>query len=208
MNEKRLIQTAKILSALFMPLYSPMWIFIGLFLFSYMRMFPWGYKLVIICMVYFFTAFIPTMGINLFRAFKRWSHLELSHREHRHMPYIVALLSYATCLVIMTKFNVAMFFRGIVMAALIAQIICITINAWWKISTHMVGIGGLLGALNAFSILFSFNPVWPYCLLLLLAGAVGTSRIILRQHSLMQVIVGFGVGYACAMTFILINWMM
>lgn len=205
--DRKLIKTAKVLSALFMPLYAPLWVFFGLFLFSYMRMLPWGYKLIVLAVVYFFTVFVPTMGITAFRLFKRWTHLELSHREHRHMPYILTLVSYGACLVLMTKMNAAMFFRGVVMAALVCQIICVTINAWWKVSTHMVGMGGLVGALNAFSILFFYNPVWPFCALLLLSGALGTSRIILRQHSLAQVLVGFGIGYACTMTFILISWM-
>lgn len=207
MKNKLLIRIAKVMSTLFMPLYAPIWVFIGLFLFSYLRLLPLGYKVFIISIVCIFTVFMPTVGITLFRLFKKWTHLELSHREHRHMPYVVALLSYATCLVIMTRINAAMFFRGVVMAALVSQIICVIINVWWKVSTHMVGMGGLVGALNAFSILFFYNPVWPFCVLLLLSGVLGTSRIILRQHSLAQVLVGFGIGYVCAMVFILISWM-
>lgn len=207
MKNKLLIRIAKVMSTLFMPLYAPMWVFIGLFLFTYLRLLPWGYKIFIISIVYVFTVFMPTVGITLFRLFKKWTHLELSHREHRHMPYVVALLSYTACLVIMTRINAAMFFRGVVMAALVSQIICVIINVWWKVSTHMVGIGGLVGALNAFSILFFYNPVWPFCVLLLLSGVLGTSRIILRQHSLAQVLAGFGIGYVCAMVFILISWM-
>ena len=207
MKNKLLIRIAKVMSTLFMPLYAPMWVFIGLFLFTYLRLLPWGYKIFIISIVYVFTVFMPTVGITLFRLFKKWTHLELSHREHRHMPYVVALLSYTACLVIMTRINAAMFFRGVVMAALVSQIICVIINVWWKVSTHMVGIGGLVGALNAFSILFFYNPVWPFCMLLLLSGVLGTSRIILRQHSLAQVLTGFGIGYVCAMVFILISWM-
>ena len=207
MRDRHLIRTAKVLSSLFSPLYAPVWVFFGLFMFSYLKMLPWMYKLVIMFIVYFFTVFIPTVGITLFRVFKRWSHLELSHREHRHLPYVVTLLSYGACLVLMTEMNVAMFFRGVVMAALISQIICIIVNIWWKVSTHMVGMGGLVGALNAFSILFFYNPIWPFCGLLLLSGALGTSRIILRQHSLAQVLVCFAIGYAFAMTFILCCWM-
>lgn len=207
MKNKLLIRIAKVMSTFFMPLYAPMWVFIGLFLFTYLRLLPWGYKIFIISIVYVFTVFMPTVGITLFRLFKKWTHLELSHREHRHMPYVVALLSYTACLVIMTRINAAMFFRGVVMAALVSQIICVIINVWWKVSTHMVGIGGLVGALNAFSILFFYNPVWPFCVLLLLSGVLGTSRIILRQHSLAQVLTGFGIGYVCAMVFILISWM-
>ena len=207
MRDRYLIRTAKVLSSLFSPLYAPVWVFFGLFMFSYLKMLPWMYKLLILFIVYFFTVFIPTVGITLFRVFKKWSHLELSHREHRHLPYVVTLLSYGACLVLMTEMNVAMFFRGVVMAALISQIICIIVNIWWKVSTHMVGMGGLVGALNEFSILFFYNPRWPFCGLLLLSGALGTSRIILRQHSLAQVLVGFAIGYACAMTFILCCWM-
>ncbi|MCR5312663.1 MAG: hypothetical protein K6E54_03280 [Bacteroidaceae bacterium] len=107
----------------------------------------------------------------------------------------------------MTRFNVAMFFKGIVMAALVSQMICAVVNAWWKISTHMVGAGGLVGSLVAFSSIFYFNPVVPVCVLILISGALGSSRIILRQHSVAQVGVGFVVGIICSMFFILINWM-
>lgn len=207
MNDRQLIKVAKVLSALFMPLYAPLWVFCALFLFSYMRMLPWGYRLFVILMVYFFTVFMPTLGITTFRVIKKWTHLELSHRKHRHMPYVVTLVSYGACLAIMTKMNMAMFFRGIVMAALMCQIVCVVVNMWWKVSTHMAGMGGLVGALNAFSILFFFNPVWTFCILLLLSGMLGTSRILLRQHSLAQVLVGFAIGYVCTISFLLLCWM-
>lgn len=206
MNTRQLILIAKILSTIFSPLYTPMIIICALFMFSYMKMLPLQYKLFILCLVYAFTVLLPHTGITLLRLFKKWTHWQLSHREHRHLPYFITLSSYTICLVIMTKWNMAMFFRGIVLAAFVTQIICITINAWWKVSTHMVGMGGLVGALNAFSILFFYNPTWPFCGLLLLSGLLGSSRMILRQHTLAQVIVGFGIGYACAMVFILISW--
>lgn len=207
MPTKKLIQIAKILSAIFSPLYASLWALFGLFAFSYLKVMPWGYKIFIVLLVYLLCVFTPHMGINLFRTFKKWTHWQLSHREHRHMPYIVTLISYTACLVIMTRMNVIMSIRSIVMTALISQIICVTINAWWKISTHMVGMGGLAGALIAFSFQYDFNPVLLLCILILLSGLLGTSRIILRQHSLAQVLIGFAVGFACAMTFILVCWM-
>jgi len=207
MSEKELIQTAKILSAIFSPFYAPLWGMLALLTFSYLSALPFSYKVFLIAMVYIFTILIPRTGINLFRIVNKWTHSQLSHREHRHLPYILTVVSYATCLILMTKMNVAMFFKGIVMAALVSQIICVVVNAWWKISTHMVGMGGLVGALIAFSNLFYFNPAIPACVLILLSGALGTSRIILRQHSVAQVAVGFAVGFICTMFFILFNWL-
>lgn len=207
MNEKKLIQAAKIISALFSPFYAPLWAFIGLFLFSYLKLLPFGYKAIILLMVYGFTIFIPRVSIGIFRRINKWTHWQLSHREHRHTPYILTLISYCTCLILMSSMNMAMFIRGIVMAALIAQIICVIINVWWKVSTHMVGMGGLVGSLFAFSSIFFFNPLPFGCVLIFLSGLLGTSRIILRQHSLAQVIVGFIIGLACSTFFILISWM-
>lgn len=206
MNEKKLMRMAKFLSVVLSPFYAPLWIILGLFSFSYLRMLPLGYKAFMLGMIYIFTVLIPRTGINIFRVFNKWTHWQLSLREHRHLPYILTVISYTTCLVLMTHIKAAMFFKGIVIAALVTQLICVVINAWWKISTHMVGMGGLVGALIAFSYLLYFNPAIPVCILILLSGALGTSRIILRQHTVAQVFVGFAVGFACTMFFILYNW--
>lgn len=207
MSEKRIIQTAKVLSTIFSPFYVPCWVLLTLFLFSYLQLLPFGYRCYLLFIVFIFTVLLPQTGINIFRMVMKWTHHQLSVRENRYMPYIITICSYVTCLGLMTHLNVAMFIRSIVMAAFVAQILCAIINCWWKISTHMVGMGGLLGALFAFSAIFFYNPVWYACGLILLCGAVGTSRIILRQHSLEEVLAGFAVGITCMMTFIFIAWM-
>ena len=47
------------------------------------------------------------------------------------------------------------------------------------------------------SALFMFNPVWWLCVTVLISGAVGTARMLLRQHSLAQVVAGTLVGVVC-----------
>ena len=207
MNEKRLMQIARTLSIVFSPFYTPMWILIVLFFCSYLQMLPLPYRLFILFTVFIFTVLIPKLGINIFRMVMQMTHMQISRREHRHMPYLLTICSYTVCLTLMSRMNVVMFVRGIVMAAFVSQIICIFINAWWKVSTHMVGMGGLVGALLAFSNLFYFNPLWYVCGLIILSGAVGTSRMILRQHTLAQVLAGFVIGFVCALIFILLAWM-
>ncbi len=91
----------------------------------------------------------------------------------------------------------------ILIAALLIQVICALINVWWKVSTHTAAIGGVLGALMAFAILFNFNPTLWVCLVFFVAGIVGSSRMILLQHSLSQVLTGFGIGLVTAFLIIL-----
>ena len=107
-------------------------------------------------------------------------------------------MAYVFCLLMMYKLNLPRYMSGIILATLIAMVICIFINLKWKISEHMTGMGGVVGGLIAFSFLFNYNPVWWLCFFILIAGMLGTSRIILKQHTLGQVLSGFVVGVICA----------
>ena len=206
MNQKYMIMFAKAYSAIFSPFYAPFWAFMWLFLFSYLRMWPLGYKAFIMGIVVMFTIIIPRLTIDLFRRINKWTHWQLSHREHRYMPYFITIASYIACVVLFMQLNTALFMRGMILATLATSLVCALLNVWWKVSTHMASMGGLFGTVIAFSYLFYFNPLIPMCCMLMLAGVMGTSRMLLRQHSLAQVIVGFLIGAVASMVFIMIAW--
>ena len=133
-----------------------------------------------------------------------WTLIELGSRERRAIPYVISIFSYLLCYYIMAATHVPHFMGSILIAALVIQVACAIINLFIKISTHTAAIGGVTGALLAFSVIFSFNPVWWLCIVLLLAGMVGTSRMILRQHSLRQVVLGYLAGVACSFVSVLL----
>ena len=194
MKEKNIILAARVASMVFTPFYLPFIGLIALFVFSYMSLMPWQYKLTVLTLVYFFTILLPTLLIHLYRRYQGWSLIELGKKERRMIPYIIAILCYFTCYYVMSVQRIPQFMANILVAALVIQIVCAIINIWWKISTHSAAIGGFAGALLAFSLLFVFNPIWWLCVIFLVAGVVGTSRMILRQHTLTQVLVGFLIG--------------
>ena len=195
--------TARVISMLFTPFYLPMIGLIVLFTFSYLSMFPWVYKLQVLLLVYLFTILLPTLLIHLYRRYQGWTLVELGHRERRMVAYIISIVCYFTCIYVMERLHLPHFMSSIVVAALLVQIVCALINVWWKISTHTAAIGGVGGALFAFAYYLGFNPVWWICIVFLVAGLLGSSRMILRQHSLAQVVVGFWVGAVCAATAII-----
>ncbi len=193
-----MILAARVMSMLFTPFYLPMVGLVALFLFSYLSIFPLYYKVEVLTMAYLFTILIPTVMIHLYRRYQGWNLIELGHRERRMVPYVISIVSYFTCIYVMERLHMPHFMSAIIIAALLLQIVCALINIWWKISTHTAAIGGVAGALFAFAEYLDFNPVWWLCLIFFLAGLLGTSRMILRQHSLLQVVVGFWVGFVCA----------
>lgn len=198
MKEKNIIFTARIMSMIFTPFYLPIVGLIALFLFSYMSLLPMMYKLVMLAMVYLLTVVAPSLLIHLYRLCQGWTSHELGRKERRLVPYIISIVCYFACFFWMEYRNTPRVISIIVVVALTIQMVCALINIWWKISTHTAAIGGVAGGLISYSIAFSFNPLWWLCFVLILAGAVGTARMILRQHSLSQVIGGFLVGAACA----------
>ncbi len=203
MREKNIILAARVMSMIFTPFYLPFIGLLALFIFSYMSLMPWQYKLMVLTMVYFFTILLPTLLIHGYRRYQGWTPAEIGQKERRMIPYIVAILSYFSCYYLMSIMRIPQFMANILVAALMIQVVCAIINVWWKISTHTAGIGGFAGALLAFSILFSFNPLWWFCVIMIIAGMVGTSRMILRQHSLTQVVAGFLVGCVTGFTMII-----
>ena len=114
------------------------------------------------------------------------------------VPYVISILCYFFCVFLMDLFHIPHFMGAILSAALFIQVVCALINVWWKISTHTAAIGGVAGGLFIFGEYFGFNPVWWLCLVFILAGILGSSRMILRQHTLAQVLLGFIVGFVCS----------
>lgn len=203
MKEKNIIIAARVLSMVFTPFYLSLVGLTALFTFSYLSLMPWAYKLSVLGMVYIFTILMPTLIIHFYRHHQGWTLIELGKKERRMVPYIISIVCYFAGYYVMHRLNIPHFMSNILMAALVIQILCALINVWWKISTHTAAIGGVAGALPAFAAIFGFNPIGWLCTVLILAGMVGTSRMILRQHTLQQVVAGFLVGFVCAHTVIL-----
>lgn len=197
--DKTLIRTAKVISAVFTPFSIPFLAFLILFIFSYLRIMPLQYKLIVLGVVYCFTILMPTLTIFIFRKINGFSPEELVERKRRYIPFILTITSYVFCLLMMHRLNIPWYMTGIILSALVVMIICVIVNLKWKLSEHMAGAGAVISGLVAFSALFSYNPVWWLCLFILVAGVLGTARIILRHHTLGEVMGGFAVGLICSL---------
>ena len=103
----------------------------------------------------------------------------------------------------MHRMHMPRYMSGIIIASLLCLVICTLLNFRWKISTHVAGSGILVSSMLAYSTLFNFNPVWYLCMAILMAGILGTARIIVKQHTLFEVFVGFVVGMFCGVIGIL-----
>ena len=197
-DEKGLIRAARIVSAVFTPFSIPFLAFLALFLFSYLRMRPLPYKLVVLGVVYCFTIFLPTLTIFLFRKMNGFKRRDLLERRRRYVPFLLTIVSYAFGLAMMYRLNMPWYMVNIIWAALVIMVVCVVLNLRWKLSEHMAGAGAVIGGVTVFCSLFNYNPVWWLCIFILVSGMLGSARIILRHHTLGEVLGGFAVGLLCS----------
>ncbi len=201
--EKRLVAFSRFLSIIFNPFYLPLVGMILLFWCTYLNLLPWEYKLTVVLLVYVFTILLPTLFIRLYSRYQGWRRVELGQKEHRIVPYIISLVCYFACYYIMDYFHIPHFINLLLVIALAVQVVCAIINVWWKVSTHSAAIGAVTGTIVIFSLYFGFYLTWWLCLALVVSGLVGSSRLILRLHTLPQVVVGYCVGIVLAITIVL-----
>ena len=208
-GRKSIIYTARLVSLVLTSFYLPLvcvLVLTALFTLSYLSLLPLPYKLTVLAVVAIFTIVLPLFFVITHLAFRleRWTARELGQKSLRMVPYVFSLAGYGSCVWVLQSMNVFHFILAIVIATMIVQIACTIIHLWWNISTHTAAIGGIAGALVAFAEILGFNPVWWLCVTLMLAGILGSGSMMVRQHTLPQVVAGFGIGFFGAVAGIII----
>jgi hypothetical protein len=153
-----------------------------------------------------FSFALPAMLIYILYRLKVVSDLALTIRRERFYPYIITLVSYSAMILFYSRMNMPRWFMMLMIAMVLIMGIAILITLLWKISAHMIGIGGLIGgAMSVSYFVEQSNPYWMFMGLFILAGMVGASRLILKRHTLPQVIAGFLLGSVVSFIFVWIG---
>ncbi len=190
---------ARICSTIFHPLImATVGIFLSLY-FSYMRMLGTEYITNVSLMVIFITIAIPSLGILLLYKTKHIKSIGLVNRTERTLPYLLFFVCYVAATLFLWFANLRGMQFGFFIGGLVAILIDLLVNRWWKISVHMTAIGCLAGLIFVMSYMqyIMYTEYVPYLqvAVVLAAGALGTSRIILRRHTIGQVCCGFINGF-------------
>jgi len=195
-----------VISTVFQPLLMPTYEVMLLFVYTYFGTMYRHQFWQIITPVVLFSFVVPTILIIMLYRMDFISDLSLKVRRERFYPYIVTLLSYTAMIVFYYRMHMPLWFLMIMAASIVIMVIAILITLKWKISAHMFGIGGLIGGAMAVSYYVErSNPYYMFMGLFIIAGLVGTSRLILRRHTLYQVIAGFLLGFIVSFVFVWIG---
>lgn len=192
-----------VISTVFQPLLMPTYGVMLLFVYTYFGVIYRHQFWHIVTPVVLFSFVIPASLIFMLFRLGIISDLSLKVRRERFYPYLITLLSYSAMIIFYYRIHMPRWFMMIMAASVAIMVIAILITFMWKISAHMFGIGGLIGGAMAVSFFVErSNPYYMFMGLFIIAGLVGTSRLILRRHTLAQVVAGFLLGYMVSFLFV------
>ena len=122
---------------------------------------------------------------------------EMQKRQERIIPFVSNFILLMIAYYMLYQIGLARQFLSLLLGAAASVAIAIIINLKWKISIHMIGIGGVAGALYGMSSFLLIDLRIPLLITILVAGLVGTARLSLGAHHPLQVYAGFFVGFFC-----------
>jgi membrane-associated phospholipid phosphatase len=81
------------------------------------------------------------------------------------------------------------------LASVLVIVALLLISFKWKISNHMAATGSVAGAFFALSFRKGLNPVYSLLIIILVSGLIGTARLVLKKHTIWEIIAGYALGF-------------
>lgn len=127
--------------------------------------------------------------------------LEMEDKSERKWPFIITSVFYLIAFYLLRMLPVSGLFPLIVLSAAVVILLAFFITIFWKISVHMMGIGGLAGLLWGLADVLYIPITGIFILLIILAGFIGTARLIRNAHLPSQIYMGFITGFTAEVLF-------
>ena len=192
-------QLAKFISIILHPVLMPTYALILIFRLSNYLDYttPPSVKLGLYIIVVFNTLIMPVVisWLLLRRGMIRSFNME--QREERIVPFICNTVLMMIAYYMISQISIPKIFSMLLLGAAAAVVLAIIINLKWKVSIHMIGIGGITGMFFGMSTFLLIDLRIPILISLVVAGLVGTARMSMGAHKPAQLYSGFFLGFAC-----------
>ena len=183
------------LSPLLMPTYG---VFLVLSV-SVLCVLPYGTRVAVLLVCMGITCIVPLIFLSVLRHFKLVKSLHVEVREQRLIPYLFTAVCYGVAAFYLYYCHSPQWFTMFMVGSALTVLVMALINLKWKISAHMAGIGGIIALIYQINVqgLSAFDLLWLLCFAIVVAGLLGTSRLVLKRHDIWQLLAGAAVGFLC-----------
>ena len=195
--KNRIREIARALTVIFHPVFVPLYglliIFSSPTLLSFI---PAAMKRVLLIVVFTNNILIPLSLTAILYARGAIKTFNARDRNERVVLLTFAMLMYTITALVLLRMQVPSLFKAYFISIAIVTLITLIITAFYRISLHASGIGGLLALVVFMMILYDIRSVWQLITVILAGGLVMSSRLYLDDHSPAEVWLGLLAGTA------------
>ena len=186
---------SKIISYLLHPILMPIIVFyIGINNVDYFYLIFHNYSNTLYIIILTFTIVLPLISSILFVKSGRVESLEMRKRKERRGPLFISILIMVIGFPLFYSIaKLSSHLSAIYISSIILLFFSFLITIRWKISLHMLGVGGATGTFIALN--YIFGGIYYFVVLFFfLSGLLAFSRLDQKAHNASQIYVGFVLG--------------
>ncbi len=189
---------AIIISFLFHPLFIPLYGMLFLIKLQpqlFAAFDEWG-KLKYLLQTFVNCTFLPLVSVLLLRKLNFIDSVFLRTQKDRIAPYVISMIFYFWNWYVFKNNFAITEVVSFSLAVFIASVIGFLFNIYYKISMHALAMGVFCGFVGLLAVSQSTNLTTPLSIVIVIAGGVCTSRLMVSDHRPQEVYLGFLYGVA------------
>jgi membrane-associated phospholipid phosphatase len=152
-------------------------------------------KQAILIITFVSTTILPLTLLPLLYQFKIIKSFRMESARERFIPVLITAFFYYTGYLLLKKMGAPPMLNKFIIASLITVVFAAIISYFWKISIHLIGIGGVTGAISALSLRYGIDLMNLQILLLIASALIASARLYLGAHNPKQVYTGHFCGF-------------
>jgi len=201
---------ARIISIVFHPLFIPTYSFtLCMFLFPEgLKPVPPSYHHNFIILIFLVTFVLPLLLIGILKTLRLIDSVNIPDRRQRLLPFIVISCLYVSITImfyVQSKIHPEENLMKLMMIIDALVVAPTLITFIFKISVHSIAVWGVIGMMIPLNNIAGDQRLFfPTIVIIVLAGFIMSSRLLLQAHSLREVLWGSVVGVAIGLSGILI----
>ena len=138
---------------------------------------------------------IPVMLVSVMKTLGFIKSLHMFERKERTVPFLLTALVYYFAYRFFRRTGIPIELQMMILGATAMILIAMLVNLKFKISIHMMGVGGMTGMLHGLAFWFPHQFFIPIVVIVGFAGLLGCARLILGSHRQSEIYSGYLVGY-------------
>jgi hypothetical protein len=140
------------------------------------------------------TVFFPIVTVLLIKAVGFMESIQMRTMKDRIIPLIGTMIFYFWAYLIFKNIQAPLVLRVLLLGSFWGIVAVFMVNIFMKISMHTSAAGGALGILIVLMMVSHINLFLPFLLVLLVAGLIGTARMVLQAHRPVEIWAGYVIG--------------